>query len=322
MKAELPIQIVCCIDNNFVMQYMSMIVSMRINNPHDVFFIHLFGNNLKEDVVSSVMSFTQSQNMEIKVYDIDVSHLSDSFPQMDNHISLATYMRCFVADYLPANLNKILYLDCDILVLSRLRSLWEEDLGEASVLCVEDMWALHENNPERLGYPMSYSYFNAGVLVINLDFWRSHNITQKSLQFLSLRSEILTFHDQDILNYLLHDTKRFVCPKYNMQDGFYRRRRKYMRKVLANEADLWLWNPVIVHFTGGKKPWHYKSYHPLKSVYRTYLEKTPFKTYKPKARFSEVVEVCINRFLWKCNIVKDKYRRPKNHEIIEKMNKI
>lgn len=308
----MTIQIACCIDNNFVMQYSVLMASLKTSNPYQEFHIHLLGNGLNAVSKDSVGNISKSLDLPVTVYDVNIQEFSNKFPRMYGNTSLATYLRCFVTEFLPKELEKVIYLDCDMVVMGDISTLWNISVEDNSVLAIEDMWALHNDNPKRLGYDSSYSYFNAGMLVINLNYWRNENVTQKTLDYLVNYPDRLDYHDQDILNSLFYSTRKFICPKYNMQDGFYRRRRRYMPKELAAEAEEWLWKPVVLHYTGGAKPWHYKSYHPLKMEFYKYLDLTPFKGWRPDKKLMEVLEVNINKLLWALHIVKDKYRRPHN----------
>lgn len=126
------------------------------------------------------------------------------------HISLAAYLRLFVADIIPENIHKIIYLDCDIIVNGEIRGLWDINIAEYAVAAVEDMWSGKPCYYERLNYSSKFTYFNSGVLLINLDVWRSSHIGQVSMEYAIKHASSLIFNDQDILNALLHDKKLLI----------------------------------------------------------------------------------------------------------------
>ena len=116
--------------------------------------------------------------------------------------------------------------------------------------------------------------------------------------------ERIRFNDQDLLNVVLHAHKKFVPLTWNMQDGFYRtgiRERVNDWKAFREE----LLNPVILHYTN-KKPWNYDSMHPLRAEYFVYLDKTPWKGWRP----SHSVKTRIKRF-FKLLPYALKWRKPK-----------
>ena len=81
------------------------------------------------------------------------------------------------------------------------------------------MWSGREEIYTRLHYPSSDSYFNSGVLLVNLDYWREEGLMSKALDYISKNGSKLVFYDQDVLNALLHDCKLFLPFRYNVQDG-------------------------------------------------------------------------------------------------------
>lgn len=74
---------------------------------------------------------------------------------------------------------------------------------------------------ERLEYDAEYGYFNAGVLLVNLKYWRDNNLTNAFLEYMSSHSDKLKTHDQDVLNALLHDKCKHVSRKWNTEEAFY-----------------------------------------------------------------------------------------------------
>lgn len=72
------------------------------------------------------------------------------------------------------------------------------------------MWSGKEDNYKRLHYPSSDSYFNSGVLLINLDYWREKKLMYKALDYIAKNGNNLVFYDQDVLNALLHNSRVFL----------------------------------------------------------------------------------------------------------------
>ena len=99
---------------------------------------------------------------------------------------------------------------------------WNTDLSGCGAACVEDIGKDEDERYERLHYDKSCSYFNAGVLLINLDYWRKHKVDVQCVRYFETYPERIQFNDQDLLNVVLCKDKVFVPLKWNMQDGFYR----------------------------------------------------------------------------------------------------
>jgi UDP-glucose/galactose:(glucosyl)LPS alpha-1,2-glucosyl/galactosyltransferase len=123
----------------------------------------------------------------------------------------ATYFRLFIEELLPAKIMKAIYLDADILVLGDLSELWNLEMSGSLLLAVQDAYAraFHLGRMKRVAFRESIcfdsqsSYFNAGVLVIDLAGWRKEAIGKRALQFMKDYKEKLTFCDQDALNCVL-----------------------------------------------------------------------------------------------------------------------
>lgn len=112
-------------------------------------------------------------------------------------------------EVLPVTLDKILYLDCDIIVNGRIESLWNIDLKYYTIGAVEDNIVISSEAPRRLGYPVQSSYFNAGVMLMNLSLMRDIQFTKNAFVYIEQHLKEIVYHDQDILNVLLYDQKLF-----------------------------------------------------------------------------------------------------------------
>ena len=195
---------------------------------------------------------------------------------MSHRISVATFYRCMLPSILPPDISKVLYLDSDVLVLDSIEELWQTNLDGVALAGTEDSCSKEEKFYERLCYPMLYNYVNAGVLLLNLDYWRTHNLEDKCREYYFEHLDKMLYNDQDLLNALLYDKKKVLPVRWNVQDGFYRD----MGKVISAE---WkcayshaLLHPGILHYTN-RKPWEYHCMHPLRQLFYQYQDFTSWK---------------------------------------------
>ena len=302
------INILCSIDAVYDRHLLTMLASLFENNTDESFRIFLVGQKLDNNQVDTITAFVNKYGNELIYIEAD-ERLLEGLPEFKfDFISIIAYIRCFMTEYLPIDIHKIIYLDCDLLVLRPIRPLWETNVDDVAVAVVEDMWAM-QGAGERLGYDDSvYSYFNSGVLLVNLDYWRSYKVTDQVSDFLDENREKLLFADQDILNGIFYDKKKWLSPQYNMQDGFYRRRRRKMSLQLQKTVDQYLASPVILHYTGSHKPWQFKCYHPLKNEYTKYRKMIPYAVEKPDFVFKDWLEMKVNGILYALHLLKRKYR--------------
>jgi lipopolysaccharide biosynthesis glycosyltransferase len=200
--------------------------------------------------------------------------------RLDDHITLASYFRLFLTEILPPDVNRLIYLDSDVVVLDDLQSLWDVDLGDKLIAAVPDLF-MPEN--ARLDLPDDYCYFNAGVLLIDLASWRARDFVKIFVNYVETKSAILKFHDQDTLNFVLQDSVKYLDVIWNYQprskpdDG--------AQIGVTREQYLEIQkSPKIVHFTSQLKPWFYRFDVGFEDQYNYYLRQTPWKNYVPPDR--------------------------------------
>ncbi|MCD7740480.1 MAG: glycosyltransferase family 8 protein, partial [Candidatus Gastranaerophilales bacterium] len=156
----------------------------------------------------------------------------------DYHVTLPTYYRFKLPEFIT-NLDKILYLDCDVIVRCSLKKLYNTDLKDKAAAMVLD--AESEKESERLNLK---NYFNAGVMLINLEFWRQCGIEKKLFDFAGENKEKILWQDQDIINCVLSDNIIKLNNSWNFQYFLY-----------DNINDGLLADCRILHLAGKFKPW-------------------------------------------------------------------
>ena len=173
----------------------------------------------------------------------------------------------------------MLYLDGDIIVRHSLLPLWNTDLKDYAVGAVPDYLDGDIEQYHRLNYPPELGYFNAGVLLINMDYWREHDVVRNFMHIIQEYGERLLFGDQDILNVVFSNYKVILPVKYNLASGFLEKSPKYDFKKYENEIEEALKDPVIVHYIWPDKPWKFSRQpkHPFSSTFFKYQRQTKWK---------------------------------------------
>ena len=197
-----------------------------------------------------------------------------------NKTSFTTYSRLFISTLLPTDIDKVLYLDCDSLIVNSIKELWNLDISNYYCGAVFD--GINTSVKERLGFEKDENYFNAGVLLINLKKWRENNVEEKFIEFMINNQNKFYQHDQGIINNIFKDHIEIISPKYNLQNYFqildYNLARKYIcmeteyyTKEIIDESQK---NPVFLHFCGLNydRPWYNKN-HPKAGLFREYAKK-------------------------------------------------
>ena len=176
------------------------------------------------------------------------------------HVTLPTYFR-FKLPTLLNDLDKVLYIDCDIIARTSLKELFKENLNNKALAMVLD--AESKKEAKRLGLK---KYYNAGVMLINLDFWRKNNVEESLFNYAKNNSDKILWQDQDIVNIVLEDKIKSISEKWNFQYFLYE---KIDVKALSDSS--------IIHLAGRFKPWLIPFEHPIYDYYYYYLSFTPWK---------------------------------------------
>lgn len=260
-----------CTDTNFVIPLGVMLHSLCVNDRGNELHFHIIVDdtvtNKQKDELRSVVSVKG----DISFYLINIDDIKEYLVVKVENFPVPIYYRLLVAKILPQTIHKVLYLDADIIVRHDLSELWNTPMDNVSVAGVPNQsdcskfW-------ERLDYPEEKGYFNSGVLLVNLDFIRRYNLTSVFIEYIKNNPQRLVCPDQDVLNFVLKDSKIMLPVRYNSQEGFYRYPpEKIIGDKKTFESDIN--NPYIVHFTK-EKPWTYDCNHPLRNLYYYYKSNT------------------------------------------------
>lgn len=274
------IHIACNIDSNYVKHCAVTLVSLFENNKKERVTVHIIAEDLSVSEKGILSSLAEKYD-NIVTFHTPQAELLKGFTirKFSKRISMATYYRCILSDILPQDIDKILYLDCDIVVLGDILPFWNTCLDGIGAATIEDVGCMEAERYEILQYPLKDSYFNAGVLLVNLKYWREHNVGKACVDYYHKYPERILFNDQDLLNSILHKNKVMVDLYWNVQDGFYRTPKKMTKEWKKKYADV-LKHPIILHYTN-RKPWDYDSQHPLRNEYFKYLDLTQWKGERP-----------------------------------------
>ena len=273
--------IVCTIDERYVQHCGVMLCSLFTNSPRSQFNIYLLTDGLRKASARRLVTVCSTFGQALVIKQVDVSLLRSARVSPDEHVSLATYYRILIPRLLPADVDKALFLDSDLIVRREIAEFYDQSLENATHAAIPG--ALSEDDIKRLAMPDGSLYFNAGVLLLNLKLWRAENVSQRILDYMNAHPGNLRWWDQDALNAVLHSRWRACPPKWNAQSIFFSNHPATGLGVTHVDYEEAVTNPCIVHFTGSHacKPWLCGCTHPFKHEYYNYLRRTPWKTFKP-----------------------------------------
>ena len=188
--------------------------------------------------------------------------------QLAQHLTEVTYYRLLLPRLLPTGMRRVIYMDCDVYVGRDLSGLWDADLGGKPLGAARD-FAFREWS--RLGIDEAKGYFNAGVLLLDLDAIRRRGLFDAALDFSIENPGALTWSDQCALNRIFTGDWMVLPQHWNFQHADFLadiRRRGLRQATRAASA-------CVFHFNNYDRPWLVESPHPLKRQYLSVLQKHP-----------------------------------------------
>lgn len=205
--------------------------------------------------------------------------LPPKLPKTNEWISKETYYRLFAADLL-GEYEKILYLDCDIIVLSDLALLYKQELGNKLVGGVCD-YRFDGGYAERIIGISTENYINAGVLLINSSLWRQEKIAKECLNFLG-EGRKLEAYDQDAINFACKGRILMLDKEWNFQQvwpeifNWHPHHLGFRKNACLLDNEIFQFSGCgILHFVCGEKPWDYPA-RELSEYFWTYARGTIF----------------------------------------------
>lgn len=240
--------ILLTLNRNYLDVALVMLFSLKENNGEEKFNIYI----LSKDIDASDFEPLSCDELAFTVIK----------PDLDLNKALTTrrypeemYYRLFAFSFLPRSIDKILYLDPDIIINGRLRALYDVNIENNYVAgCTHINKVLTRINSKRLRTEKCKAYLNTGVLLMNLSQIRK-DFTKERIEksILENRSRLL-LPDQDVMAILFKDrTVTIDSLKYNLSDRIFTLTR--LRGMHNLTLDYVRKNTVIIHYCGKNKPW-------------------------------------------------------------------
>ncbi len=227
--------------------------------------------SMSEKNKAGLRAIVEKFAQEIDFLTLDASLFKDVY--LRGHIlSLATYARVLIPYII--DINKVLYLDSDMLIKSDISQLYDSNIEDWHLMAVREPMMDRSRN-RALGMSETAPYFNSGMLLINCIKWREDKIPDKVLEFARSEHERMFFHDQDALNVILQNKWKLLHPKWNQLANMYDFNSFIQTDYSESEFEECLNNPCIIHFTW-IKPDSYTCTHPSSAEYGEYLLQTPW----------------------------------------------
>ncbi len=265
MENKNVIPIFFAIDDGYIPFLAVSLQSLIENSKKENFYlIKILYTNISEENQRKIQKFEQ-ENVSIEFVDLNyyIEKIKDKLYTRD-YYSKTTYFRLFIPNLYP-QYTKALYLDSDIVVLEDVADLYNTNMENYLVAAAPDdviqtIKVFQEYAEKVVGVANYRNYFNAGVLLMNLDELRKFNFQEKFLYSLD-KIKFSVAQDQDYLNRLCKGRVKIVDPNWN---------RMPIAREKENQGDI-----KLIHYNLAYKPWHFEDIL-YKDYFWNYAKKTEF----------------------------------------------
>ena len=281
-------------DSNYVRHMAACMASILKNKNEDEFIkFHIIDGGITDTDKLNLHFFEENFACWINYVKPDLDKLKNCMTFKGDYISLATYYRLLIPEIISD--NKVIYLDCDIIVRKSLRELFEQDFKGNLVLGVQDV--SYEAHSKRLGIQ---KYINAGVLLMNNKALKEGGYVSLMFNWMEENKNKIECHDQDIINAALTGKTDYIDDKFGCQVKFNNKNRFEKMK-----------DPSIIHFISPKKPWILwkpVNYTHWESEYYDAIKGTPFEKFADDYKLKSKL-ILPFRIFYPSGVLKDILRR-------------
>ena len=294
------INIALSFDNKYAQHAAVTITSVLENNTSKrKYHFFLFSPDLSNEHRSRLTQLINSYRQNYTILEIKSLHyvsfndaIIKKYHYMDSNVT-ALFFKILFQDNLPDDVNKILYLDSDMVALSDLGELFDIQLQNYVLGAVcED---ITKNHLKEIGFKAKDDYFNSGLMLLDIKKWKELSIGDILINEAKSQDHLYSLHDQDVLNVHFKNNFLHLDQKYNQMVYLFNSP-PLISKVKSKYKNIdGICKKGIMHYTG-IKPWRYECLHPYKDLYFKYLEKTEFRDFKIPVETSKRNLAYINAF--------------------------
>ena len=210
--------ILVTLDANYIRPLSVMLHSLVRADDCPKFDLYIAHSSLTDENIDSI--FRGIDRSRFNVHSVRLSHELNADAPTEDRITKETYYRLTAHEFLPAELDRILYIDPDTLILNSISDLYNMALDCFCFAGASHTFGVVEDiNHIRLGMPEGSRYINAGRLMMNLDELRRSYTSKELFAYIDKNADKLYLGDQDVINALYCTKTRYVSPEiYNLDE--------------------------------------------------------------------------------------------------------
>lgn len=244
-------------DDNYA-RYAGVVIAsaLRSAKRNDNLCFYILDGGIEEFNKQRILSLKYIKDCEINFIKINNEMFAEYLSiKTHSYLSVAAYYRLKLPTILP-NVDKIIYFDCDVVVNTSLRELFNTEMGDCVVAGVRDI--------DKRKVKKNKNYVNSGMLVFDVKKMAELGVEKQFADWTKEHFETIKMGDQEIINEVLKGKIKVVDDEWNVQSSNFVNRSSYTN------------NPKIIHFVSKNKPWHFGSFSYHKDYYFKYLQLTPW----------------------------------------------
>ncbi|MBQ3090215.1 MAG: glycosyltransferase family 8 protein [Oscillospiraceae bacterium] len=267
-----PIALLTTLNEAYLPQLLVLLTSLHVNNPGETFCLYLIHRSFRPETLEQLDQ--DCAQLSVKLVALKVDETLFTGAPVSRQYPQEMYYRLLAPCLLPPELDRVIYLDPDILVINPIRPLWETDLqGNLFAAAAHTGKTELANDFNRFRLKTEHQYYNSGVLLIDLERGREEIRPEELFTYAREHPRELILPDQDILN-ILYGNRILALDDY-IWNYDARNFSSYLLRS-SGQADLdWVVShTAILHFCGRAKPWkaHYR--HRFGLLYKHYARLT------------------------------------------------
>jgi lipopolysaccharide biosynthesis glycosyltransferase len=253
-------------DRNYLTPFYVLLTSILKNNSDVKITFHCIVN---DDVTifeqRAIKDYIESNHCIYQMYQVDEELIAKFV--LSGTWTPAVYYKMFFPILVPLSVEKLLYLDTDMLVIGDLKPLFEINLDDQALGAVYDNYV---KNQPAIGILDDGNYFNSGMLLFNIPKWKELNLSEKAIDFLAQFPEKIKFVDQCALNAVSVGHWLRLPEKFNLLYSY------IPQHISRKELNEFIQDKIVIHFTL-QRPWHFLCENRLRNLYKYYYNLSPIE---------------------------------------------
>ena len=260
----------------YVPHVATTLASIFENNMDMQFVVHIMATEISDDNYKKLKKFVERYHhlLDVKIVNPDDLEIDLS---ICGKWGIFPSLKLYAAELYP-NVDKILYIDADMICLGSLKPIESVDMTEYYIAASTDEQGA-ERHKQRLNLPHDAFYGCAGLVWFNLNKWRKEDVCRKCFNYFNspANRDIIKWGEQDVLNKVCQGHIYELPTVYNMFSFYWLHHGRNIPIRYRDNMIEHKHNTVIIHYIDSCKPWFKDNHFPLKKYYWQYHQLTPWK---------------------------------------------